>query len=247
MACGLPIVAFTEGGGTVEMIGAEAGICVPLGGTEAVANSLGRLGADADLRTKLGRRGVAIVREKWRPDDYVAFMADLVSETAGVPVAIMGSRELTPGAGDRRVFVVFDDWQRNAVTAQAEALVEDLNSRGFSAEILLSRGRFADSQTPGLSRHIPRVPYRFLQLQNVAFQGGRWRTSIEEIWKGLQRFCRRMQPCVLITVQDQLSAALAPMLPATVGIVSVLSDGNRAHVEEMYQLAHNVDLSSRPP
>src|SRR5437763_2701234 len=53
MACGKPIIA-SEVGGIPDMIGDDAGICVPAGDADALAAAMLRLARDNDLREKMG-------------------------------------------------------------------------------------------------------------------------------------------------------------------------------------------------
>lgn len=52
IAHGLPVVA-TMAGAIPELVGNEAGLLVPVGDTEALAESLARVLSDADLRVRL--------------------------------------------------------------------------------------------------------------------------------------------------------------------------------------------------
>jgi len=53
MACGKPIIA-SEVGGIPDMIGDDAGICVPAGDADALATAMLRLARDNDLREQMG-------------------------------------------------------------------------------------------------------------------------------------------------------------------------------------------------
>ena len=52
IAHGLPVVA-TTAGAIPELVGNDAGLLVPVGDTEALAESLARVLSDADLRVRL--------------------------------------------------------------------------------------------------------------------------------------------------------------------------------------------------
>jgi glycosyltransferase involved in cell wall biosynthesis len=80
MACGLPILAFEDGGGTVEMIGDQAGFAIPHFDVSSMADRLLELASDPALRSKFGQRGAAMVREKWHPGGYRDF---LLTSSAG--------------------------------------------------------------------------------------------------------------------------------------------------------------------
>lgn len=239
MAAGLPVVAFTEGGGTIEMIGDEAGYCVPLGDTVAMADRLTVLFSDHALRGALGDRGRRIVRERWNPHDYCHFLAGLVADVAGKRLTRLEQRQ--PEAAKGRVFVLLDDWQQNPSSAAAQALVEELNGDGVAAEIVLSRGRFSKSLESGYAHPLPEVPYRFLQPATVAFEDGRWRTNAYEVWRSLRDLCRQHHPCLVLGLSDDLGVAVGTALPSPVGLVATLQSGADA-IDRAYAAGPHLDL-----
>lgn len=67
MLYGLPVVA-TNGGGVPEFVeDGETGLLVPMGDATALADAIGRLLADADLRTRLADAGQRRAREMFDP------------------------------------------------------------------------------------------------------------------------------------------------------------------------------------
>ena len=56
MACGLPVVA-CSGSGTGEAVAEDCGVFVPAGRVEPLADALGHLLRDGDLRSRMGQRG----------------------------------------------------------------------------------------------------------------------------------------------------------------------------------------------
>lgn len=84
MACGVPLVA-TTGGALPEVVGDDgAGLLVPPGDPDALAQAILRLCGDAQLRARMGRRGRerALARFTWRQaarrtnDHYRAMLED---------------------------------------------------------------------------------------------------------------------------------------------------------------------------
>lgn len=63
MACGTPVVASDVGGLSFVVRDGETGYLVPENDPEALAQCLGKLLRDSDLRRRLGARGVEIARE----------------------------------------------------------------------------------------------------------------------------------------------------------------------------------------
>ena len=74
MAASLPVVA-TDVGGIPEVVAAgETGLLVPVGDVGALAGAIGRLAADAELRTRMGRAGKA----RWEARFQHSAMVDAV-------------------------------------------------------------------------------------------------------------------------------------------------------------------------
>jgi len=63
MACGTPVVASDVGGLSYIVRNGETGFLVPESDPRALADCLGRLLRDPDLRARLGRRGIEVARE----------------------------------------------------------------------------------------------------------------------------------------------------------------------------------------
>ncbi len=81
-AAGLPIVA-TDTGGTAEILdGGRTGILVPIGDEAAMAEAIGRLAADPDLRCSLGDSARSFVQSAFGVDRFVAETAALYEELA---------------------------------------------------------------------------------------------------------------------------------------------------------------------
>jgi D-inositol-3-phosphate glycosyltransferase len=63
MACGTPVVASDVGGLSFIVRDGETGFLVPEGDPRAMADCLGRLLREPDLRARLGKRGAEVARE----------------------------------------------------------------------------------------------------------------------------------------------------------------------------------------
>jgi D-inositol-3-phosphate glycosyltransferase len=63
MACGTPVVASDVGGLSYLVRDGETGFLVPEGDARAMANCLGKLLRDPELRSRLGKRGIQVARE----------------------------------------------------------------------------------------------------------------------------------------------------------------------------------------
>ncbi len=81
-AAGLPIIA-TDAGGTAEVLdGGRVGILVPIDDEAAMAEAIGRLAADPELRRRLGRSARTFVESAFGVERFVAETAALYEELA---------------------------------------------------------------------------------------------------------------------------------------------------------------------
>ena len=81
-ALGVPAVAFDCPTGPAEIIGADTGILVPLGDTQALADALLRLLADAPLRLRMGQAAIARSGALFSPAQHVQQWTALVRRVA---------------------------------------------------------------------------------------------------------------------------------------------------------------------
>jgi colanic acid/amylovoran biosynthesis glycosyltransferase len=84
MACGLPTIA-SESGGIPELLGDDAGVLVPPGDAEALAEALERVAADRDLRVTLAERGRKRVEETFAIERIAAALHVRFRECAARP------------------------------------------------------------------------------------------------------------------------------------------------------------------
>lgn len=83
MAVGIPVVA-TDCGALRDMIAdGEQGFIVPVGGDQAMAERLGRLADDPDLRDRLGRSARRRVNDEFRLDQTTRGYEELLVDLAG--------------------------------------------------------------------------------------------------------------------------------------------------------------------
>jgi glycosyltransferase involved in cell wall biosynthesis len=217
MAASLPTIAFTGGGGTPELLEEDAGICVPLGDTAAMADALLRVIRDEKYRHQLGQAARQKIADKYRFDDYFEYLRGLASEVSGIPERAFGRWAPKIARSDeRRVYVLSEDWSDGPRHHALERFVFSLIDHGFSAELLFARGRWSDIR----GDQLPRCPYRFLQPENASHDGGRWRTSPEKVWSALSRFLDDSAPCVVLTGNDPVAAAVVSLLPENVGTIA---------------------------
>lgn len=68
MACGLPSVATAVSGTAQLLVQPNAGVVVPVGDMEALADAMIRLAADRDLRAQMGQRARALIEAEYSID-----------------------------------------------------------------------------------------------------------------------------------------------------------------------------------
>jgi glycosyltransferase involved in cell wall biosynthesis len=83
-------VVVSDGAGNPEAVG-DAGVVVPVGDVDALAQALRRMAADADVRSRLGAAGRARVREHYTAERWLADMEEVFEEAIGTgPVRAPG-------------------------------------------------------------------------------------------------------------------------------------------------------------
>jgi L-malate glycosyltransferase len=83
MACGIPVVVSDVDGLKEVVLENETGLIVPRGNPEELAQALGRLLKDEELRLKMGRRGIEHVRQNYDWNDNADYMVKLYKDTIG--------------------------------------------------------------------------------------------------------------------------------------------------------------------
>ena len=89
LACGLPVVAFRNGGGAPELIGTDCGTIVEMGDLRAAEAAIRSYLADPDLLAEQGRVARAKIARDW---DYASYCADVYQ-------AIRDAASLAPTGG----------------------------------------------------------------------------------------------------------------------------------------------------
>jgi glycosyltransferase involved in cell wall biosynthesis len=84
MACGLPMITFSDAGGAPEALADDAGIIVPYGDTDAVGRELHRLFNDVEHARKISTRAIQRVRNVYSFAQYAAHVGELLETAAGV-------------------------------------------------------------------------------------------------------------------------------------------------------------------
>ncbi len=85
MACGLPVIAFENGGGAPELIGEDCGAVVPLGDLAAVVAALRRYVASPELRAEQGKNARHKIARDWDYHSYCADVYEIIKTSARRP------------------------------------------------------------------------------------------------------------------------------------------------------------------
>jgi glycosyltransferase involved in cell wall biosynthesis len=225
MAAGMPVVGFEGGGGAAELFGPEAGIAVAFGDAVMMADAIEALvfddaagsdgaGRPAHHRRARQQRGV--------------FRGHQIPRQRGHGFDLerrLGERRIRKG---RKVFFLASDWGVSGVNSLAESLVNGLNARGFSAEIVFTRGRFGHWETDHKGPHV--AARCALQPARAGRQHRRGDLA------GTAAVPGRAGPCVVIPNYDYLASAITPILNSNVGVVGVLHSDDVEHYEHGYRL-----------
>ncbi|MEL6065282.1 glycosyltransferase family 4 protein [Methylobacterium sp. DCY52] len=234
MASGLPIVAFENAGGSPEAFLPEAGLVVPYHDTSAMADAVVSLATDPVRRRVMGECGRQIVQKRYRFEDYTR---RLISEAARLSKAAMidfGTMDL-PKLSRGRVYFTTPLWTVSGVNTMTEFLVNELNKRGFDAEILITTGRWGPPRKHGgdlfdiKAEYLPNARFRFLQPSSL---------DPEERRKEVERFLNAHAPCVFVPGFDYDVSDLSESLGSTVGVLGVAHSDDREHYEHARRLGH---------
>ena len=85
MACGLPVIAFRDGGGAPELIGSDAGTTVEMGDVKAIAAAIERYRREPELRQAHSDTAAARIRTDWSFEAYFRDVLQVVRDAAGLP------------------------------------------------------------------------------------------------------------------------------------------------------------------
>lgn len=85
MACGLPVIAFRDGGGAPELIGTDAGTTVDMGDVRGIAAAIDRYRRDPELRHAHSAAAATRIRNDWSYEAYFRDVLAVVRDAAGLP------------------------------------------------------------------------------------------------------------------------------------------------------------------
>lgn len=157
MVCGLPVVAFRDGGGAPELIGDDCGRVVDMYDLSAMADAILSYVADPDATSAQSGRAIARIRDHW---DYLSYQRDiyeLVKEVAPTPKSGWPAIE-APFSPDHLVIM-------NASKDDLEAFeILAAQSPGSAFDVALIDGRFGEDAEFAAER-IRRLGHRVRHCQ----------------------------------------------------------------------------------
>jgi glycosyltransferase involved in cell wall biosynthesis len=226
MACGIPIIIFADAGGGAEALRGNAGIVVPYGDINAMAQAIWDIVENPQRAEDYGERAKKLVRTKYVFSNYVDRILDQIGEITG---AAMTDRKKVSKSNPatRRVILTIPDWRPSSVTRFIGGLASALIARGFDAELIFT------SAEPELFEpdHVPKTPYRFL------LPGFRKLASYKERWDCIERVLMAAAPAIYVHNTDPVGSAVAPIVPKGIGILGILHDESPEYYEQASRLA----------
>ena len=224
MAAHLAVVVFEGAGGAPEAVAEGAGIVVPFGDIEGMAEMVIELAGNSERRRQLGDIAAKRVAETYSFTRYAAGLMGLVAAELGLDKRDYGEhRPLSAERSRPRIIFSAGDWQISGANSLTEYLARRLIELGYDTTILFTRGRFGNLD----ERRVPSVPYEFLQSENE---------SPAAIWESVQAYLKDCAPCVFVPNYDYLASAVSAVLPPSVGIVGIAHADDVEHYEHCYRL-----------
>lgn len=225
MSCGLPIVAFEGSSGSPELARDSATV-IPIS-AERLADAVGELLTDHKKRKKMSRRAARIIKRDGRFSEYANDIIKLANGITSEEINLPKINTKNNRYDNRTIYFATPDWSISGVNTFTETLVGQLNTRGFDAKILFTRGRHT-FHLPNENDVFPRVPYQFLQPRSA---------EPANVWAGIQDYYRNeRQPCIFVPNYDYMAASAAPCLPEHVRTVGIAHSDDAEHYEQTYRL-----------
>lgn len=231
LSSGLPVVFMHDSGGASEMIDAETGVGVEYENVDQMCDAIRMLSRDHATRSSLGFQGVKRIEINYCFEDYVnKILKSVCQENILESDAItrisssIGSKLAT---GKRKIYFLTPDWGISGVNSFTSVLVGQLNSMGYDASILFTRGR--DTHFEDKLAVIPSVPFDFLDLDSSS-------PYPDNVWQAIAKYFKRHDPCVIVPNYDYTASCCSAILPAQVGIVGIAHSDDDEHYEHVYRL-----------
>jgi glycosyltransferase involved in cell wall biosynthesis len=225
MACGKPIIAFEGAGGAAEAIRGGAGITLPYGDVDDMAQAVRRLATEPRLAARYGAKAKKIVRTRYVFKDYVDNLLSAVERHAGVGFEARGATRPRARDGVRTIFTL-PSWDASVGQLLLGQIVAGLSCRGIDAEIIFT----GDGGTASDAGRLPDLPYRFLLptfREAVTYRGK---------WERLERILESAAPAIFVHGRDDVASALAPVVPDRIGVLGILDRDDPACLEQACRL-----------
>ena len=225
MACGKPIIAFEGAGGAAEAIRGGAGITLPYGDVDEMAQAVHRLATEPGLAARYGAKAKKIVRTRYVFSDYVDKLLSAVERHAGVGIEARPATRPKARARVRTIFT-FPSWDASVDQRLLGQIVAGLSCRDIDAEIIFTGDGAAASDIGQL----PDLPYRFLlpTFRDAMTYRGKW--------ERLERILEIAAPAIFVHGRDDVASALAPVVPDRIGVLGILDRDDPACLEQACRL-----------
>ncbi len=97
LACGLPVIAFQNGGGAPELIGDDCGAIVEMANPAAVSRAISIYRENPELRILQSKTAINKIHDNWLYQDYFSDIWQIMSQVSPMPAApALTSNNSTP-------------------------------------------------------------------------------------------------------------------------------------------------------
>ena len=224
MACGLPTIAFTEGGGAPEAI-ADSGFVVDGFDVAAAADRVMDLLHSRELREACSARAKHRVTSLYNFNDYVKAIRSMIEEHVPGQPCDLGESPSDRSTG--KIVLATPDWSLSGVNSFAVCLIRNLVEAGYDAELVFTRGRFTYVTDESTRFDVPGVPIRFLQPVD---------NRPESIWAAVREYLEANAPCIFVPNFDYVASTVGANLASDIGIIGIVHSDDQEHYEHMRRL-----------
>jgi glycosyltransferase involved in cell wall biosynthesis len=158
----LPVIAFENGGGYVEIVDNNTGGLVPMGNIEAMSEFTIRLLNDDDLRMKIGKYAHNLVAEKFNFIAYIYFLLEML------------------GKNYKKISVIIPNYNYEKYLRER---IESVLSQTYPVfEIIILDDHSTDNSLEIINKYVNKFPLRIKSVNNEKNSGNvfeQWAKGIE--------------------------------------------------------------------
>lgn len=223
MSAGKPVVLFSKGNGSAQLVTPRGGAVVPYGDTASAASNILQLANHTSLRKTKGMHNRVSAKRDFDFSGYVSQIA------TGIVPNILRNSQASCGLNNiskRRVIFCSPSWSVSGVNTFVEDLGKQLEKRGFDVSILFTT---VDSARLPL-KHLPSLRYHY--LSNLTLEEPVRR-------KKILSYLKVQGPSVVIPNFDYVASSVTTKLPDYVRTLGILHSDQDEHYLHAYRMGHN--------